>query len=97
MPAEVLIFRTQFCGYCVRAKVLLEKKGAPFREIDVSNDRERRSWLADVTGRRTVPQIFINGRHIGGFHELANLEKRGELDALLSEEPEPLTVGRPRP
>ena len=94
MAAEVLIFRTQFCGYCVRAKMLLEKKGASFREVDVSGDHERRNWLLGVTGRRTVPQIFINGRHIGGYHELANLDRGGELDTLLAEEPEPVTVPR---
>jgi glutaredoxin 3 len=94
MAAEVLIFRTPFCGYCVRAKMLLEKKGASFREVDVAADQERRNWLVGVTGRRTVPQIFINGRHVGGYHDLANLDRRGELDPLLAEEPEPVTVPR---
>jgi glutaredoxin 3 len=94
VPADVVIYRTRYCGYCVRAKRLLEQKGSPFQEIDVSGDRDRRAWLADATGRRTVPQIFINGRHIGGFQELAALDRRGQLDALLAEDPEPLTVPR---
>jgi glutaredoxin 3 len=87
MPAEVLMYRTPLCPYCIRARLLLEKKGAPFREINVAGDWERRSWLVRVTGRRTVPQIFINGVPIGGFDELRELEQRGRLDALLAQEP----------
>jgi glutaredoxin 3 len=89
VPADVVMYGTSFCGYCIRAKILLEKKRAAFREVDVSGNREMRSWLREATGRRTVPQIFINGRTIGGFHDLVDLERRGELDRMLSEEPPP--------
>ena len=87
MAADVLMYRTPLCPYCIRARLLLEKKGVAFREIDVAGDWERRSWLVQVTGRRTVPQIFINGTPIGGFDELRELERRGVLDTLIAEEP----------
>jgi glutaredoxin 3 len=87
MAADVVIYRTRICPYCIAAKRLLKKKGAAFREIDVSGDQERRKWLLEATRHRTVPQIFINDRAIGGFKELALLEWRGELDGLLAEEP----------
>jgi glutaredoxin 3 len=86
MPAEVVMYRTPYCPYCVRAKMLLERKGVPFKEIDVTGDWEQRAWLVRVTGRRTVPQIFINGVPIGGFDDMALLERSGKLDALLAAE-----------
>jgi len=81
--AEVTIFTTNFCPYCVRAKRLLDHKGVPYTEIDVSSDEELRERMVAESGRRTVPQIFIAGRPVGGFEELQALEDRGELDALL--------------
>jgi glutaredoxin 3 len=81
--AEVTIFTTHFCPYCVRAKRLLDHKGVPYKEIDVGNDDELRERMVAESGRRTVPQIFIAGRPIGGFEELQALEDGGELDALL--------------
>jgi glutaredoxin 3 len=81
--AEVTIFTTHFCPYCVRAKRLLDHKGVPYEEIDVGSDDELRERVVAESGRRTVPQIFIAGRPIGGFEELQALEDRGELDALL--------------
>jgi glutaredoxin 3 len=81
--AEVTIFTTHFCPYCVRAKRLLDHKGVPYKEIDVGSDDELRERMVAESGRRTVPQIFIAGRPIGGFEELQALEHRGELDALL--------------
>jgi glutaredoxin 3 len=87
MPAEVVMYRTPFCPYCIRAKLLLEKKGVPFREIDVSGNYGARAWLVEVTGRRTVPQIFINGASIGGCDELFALDRAGKLDPWLSQEP----------
>jgi glutaredoxin 3 len=81
--AEVTIYTTPYCPYCVRAKRLLERKGVSYREIDVANDDEARVRLAEQTGRRTVPQIFIGERHVGGSDDLHDLETRGELDALL--------------
>jgi glutaredoxin 3 len=85
MPADVVMYRTRICPYCVLARRLLSKKGVEPREIDVTRDGERRSWLRELTRRRTVPQIFINQRHVGGFQELAALERAGRLDALLAE------------
>lgn len=86
MPARVVMYRTRFCGYCVLAKRLLDKKGVAFQEIDVSGDSERRAWLHQVTGLRTVPQIFIGDRPVGGFDALISLERQGKLDALLAGE-----------
>ena len=84
MPAaDVVVYVTSYCPYCTRAKALLAKKGAAYREVDVSNDEAKRVWLAKATGQRTVPQIFINDVSVGGFDELATLERQGKLTALL--------------
>lgn len=86
--AYVEIYSTSICPYCVRAKSLLKHKGATYAEYNVGFDwaaRERMVERAD--GQRSVPQIFINDRHIGGFDELNELNRRGELDALLAESP----------
>lgn len=85
MAAEVVMYRTPYCGYCVRAKMLLQEKGVVFREVDVSHDPGTRRWLVDATGRRTVPQIFINGRPVGGYDDLRELDRMGKLDPLLRE------------
>ena len=77
------IYTTQTCPYCVRAKRLLQKKSVPYQEIDVSWDDEARLRLMQATGRRTVPQIFIGEKHVGGSDDLHALEERGELDGLL--------------
>jgi glutaredoxin 3 len=79
MTAPVKVYSTKFCGYCVRAKMLLKKHDIAFDEIDVTDDTERRSWLVHTTGRRTVPQIFIGEESIGGFDELAALDRAGAL------------------
>jgi len=79
----VRIYTTQYCPYCVRAKRLLQKKNVPYEEIDVSRDDDARMKLMQSTGRRTVPQIFIGERHVGGSDDLHALDARGELDALL--------------
>ena len=86
MPStpEVVIYRTPRCGYCSRVHELLESKGVAFKEVDVSEDAGKRRWLSDVTKQRTVPQVFINGKPVGGFDELAKLNRSGELDRLLS-------------
>jgi glutaredoxin 3 len=63
----------------------LQSKGVPFTEVDVSADPGKRRWLLDVTRQRTVPQVFINGRPVGGFDDLARLNRTGELDRLLAE------------
>ena len=81
---SVVIYTTKVCPYCVRAKALFQKKGVAYREIDVSIDDETRSWLVQATGQRTVPQIFINDKPVGGFDDVAALDRKGELDGLLA-------------
>ena len=82
--SDVVVYSTGWCPYCVRAKALLERKGVPFREIRVDEDpAERQTMLERSRGQRTVPQIFIGDRHVGGFDDLYALEKAGELDPLL--------------
>ena len=83
--ARIEIYTTPWCGYCARAKALLEKKGAAFEETDVMEDAVKRSEMRERSRRTTVPQIFINGQHIGGSDELAALEQAGKLDALLAQ------------
>ena len=86
MPDErVLVYSQPFCGYCSAAKRLLTAKGAAFAEIDVMFEAGRRDEMIERSGgRRTVPQIFIDGRHIGGYDDLSALDKAGELDRLLA-------------
>jgi glutaredoxin 3 len=79
MPASVVMYTTPFCGYCIVAKRLLSKRGIAFEEVDVAGDDAKRAWLVQVTGRRTVPQIFIRGEPIGGYEELAALDRSGAL------------------
>ena len=82
--AKIEIYTKAFCGFCSRAKSLLDRKGAGFQAIDVTMDRAGFDAMVDrAHGRRTVPQIFIDGKHIGGSDDLAELEAKGELDALL--------------
>ncbi len=82
--AKIEIYTKACCGFCSRAKALIDRKGAGFQEIDVTMDRAGFDAMVDrAHGRRTVPQIFIDGKHIGGSDDLAELEAKGELDALL--------------
>ncbi len=81
--AEVRIYLTRYCPYCVAAKQLFDQKGVAYEEIDVTGDSKARAWLREVTGSRTVPQVFIGGRPYGGFTDVDALERRGELDRLL--------------
>jgi glutaredoxin 3 len=82
--ATIEIYTKFFCPYCTRAKALLDRKGADYREIDVTTDRAGfDAMVARADGARTVPQIFVDGRHIGGSDELAALDARGGLDPLL--------------
>jgi len=82
--AKVEIYSTLFCPYCARAKSLLEKKGVAYTNIDVMEDTARRDEMIErAGGRHTVPQIFIDGEHIGGSDELYALERAGALDAKL--------------
>jgi len=82
--AEIVIYTTRFCPYCVRAKHLLESKGVDYREIAVDGDRKLRQEMTDKSGQRTVPQIWINDRHIGGCDDLYALQYAGQLDNLLA-------------
>lgn len=83
--ARIEIYTTPFCGYCARAKGLLDAKGAAYEEMDVMMDDRKRSEMRERSRRTTVPQIFINGQHIGGSDELAALEQAGKLDPLLAQ------------
>jgi glutaredoxin 3 len=83
--SRVTIYTTPICPHCVRAKALLEKKGAEVREVDVFMDRRARDEMERKSGgRRTVPQIFIGETHVGGSDDLHALERAGELDPLLT-------------
>ncbi len=77
------MYRTPWCPFCVRAEGLLREKGVAFEQIDVTSDVERRRWLRQVSGQRTVPQIFINDAPIGGCDELMAMDRSGQLDELL--------------
>lgn len=82
--ADVEIYTTKICPYCVRAKRLLDKKGVSYTEIDASDDAIRTAMVQRAGGRMTVPQIFINGEHVGGCDDLYSLETAGELDPMLA-------------
>ena len=83
--AEVIIYSTTVCPYCVRAKQLLERKGVEYKEINLSKeDPQVRLDLMQRTNHRTVPEIFINEQFIGGFDQLYALEREGKLDELLA-------------
>ncbi len=79
MAAIVTIYTTPVCPYCVRAKSLLKARSIPFTEVDVAADDEKRAWLVQTTGRRTVPQIFLGDESIGGSDDLHALDAKGEL------------------
>lgn len=81
--AEVVIYTTGYCGFCQRAKQLLDRKNISYKEIDVTHDTELRQKMELESGRRTVPQIFIDGKHIGGCDDLYALDNAGELDSLI--------------
>ena len=87
MSAQVLIYLTDWCPYCHRAKALLTKKKANFTEVDVDGRPDLRSWLVSASGQTTVPQVFINGQSIGGSSELDAIDRQGKLDRLLAESP----------
>jgi glutaredoxin 3 len=81
---EIVMYSTHICPYCDRARALLQRKQAAFREIKVDTQPEERAvMMARSGGRRTVPQIFIGDRHVGGFDDMVALDRAGELDPLL--------------
>ncbi len=79
--ARIQIYTTRWCGYCVRAKALLDAKGLSYEEVALDDDPAFRQKVFDATGAWTVPQIVIDGRPIGGYTELWRLDKTGELEA----------------
>lgn len=83
MP-EITIYTTQSCPYCVKAKMLFKKKNVQYKEIDASDDKVREDMIVKAGGKRTVPQIFINGQHIGGCDDLYAIDSKGQLDKLLA-------------
>jgi len=83
--ADVTIYSTAWCPFCVRAKRLLADKGVAFTEFDISGNAERRQEMIQRSGRTSVPQIWIGERHIGGCDELYALERQRQLDDLLAQ------------
>ena len=83
--ANVIIYSTQVCPYCVRAKDLLESKNVQYSEVLIDKEPGKlQEMLEKSNGRRTVPQIFINDKHVGGFDDLAALNESGDLDSMLN-------------
>lgn len=81
----ITLYGTPFCGFCMAARRLLDRKGAGYAEIDVSRDPAKRAEMVQrAQGGRTVPQIFIGDTHVGGFTELAALDRAGKLDPMLA-------------
>ena len=85
MSAEVIMYSTRFCPYCVRARALLDSKRVNYTEIAVDGAPELRHEMIERSGRYTVPQIWIGEHHVGGYDDLALLERQGRLDKLLSQ------------
>jgi glutaredoxin 3 len=81
--ANVRIYSKEQCPFCVRAKALLDRKGIAYQEIDAEHDDALRAWLVEATGQRTVPQIFVGERSLGGFSDIDALDREGKLDAIL--------------
>lgn len=87
MKPEVLLYTTSWCPFCQRAKMLLKKKGVEWSELDIEADPAHRQAMIEASGRNTVPQVFINGPHVGGSDDLSELDAKGELDTLLAHIP----------
>ena len=83
--ADVVIYTTQYCPFCIRAKQLLSQKGVEFNEVAVDHNPELRAQMAEQAGRTSVPQIWINEQHIGGCDDLFALQRAGKLDTLLAQ------------
>lgn len=85
MTARVEIYTRDFCGYCTRAKALLASKGADVTEYRAGDDPDKRREMIQRSHGTTYPQIFINGRHVGGSDDIHDLDRQGRLDKLLAE------------
>ena len=83
---DIKIYSSRFCGYCVAAERLLKGKGVEYELIKVDEDPNQFEHMVHITGRRTVPQIFIGEHHVGGFDDLSAINQSGELDKLLESE-----------
>jgi glutaredoxin 3 len=83
MP-NIVLYSSEYCPYCRRARALLDRRGAAYTVLDVNRDPRLWRDIAERTGRDTVPQIFIGDRHVGGCDDLFALDRRGELDPLLN-------------
>jgi glutaredoxin 3 len=81
--AEIIIYTKEICPYCVRAKALLQRKNQTFKEIKITDEKIKEEMIQKSGGRMTVPQIFINDKHVGGCDDLYALESAGKLDDLL--------------
>ena len=82
--SNVVIYTTRWCPFCIRAKALLQQKGVQYDEIPVDGDPVARQQMAERAGATSVPQIWINEQHVGGYDQLSGLERSGELDRLLA-------------
>jgi len=80
------MYSTRFCPYCIRARALLERKGVAYSDIAVDADTSLRAHMEKISGRYTVPQIWVGDTHVGGFDDLWQLEQQGRLDPLLQSE-----------
>ncbi|GIX37593.1 MAG: hypothetical protein KatS3mg128_0379 [Silanimonas sp.] len=87
MPADVVMYTTAVCPYCVAAKNFLKQRGVAWREVRVDLDPAEREAMVARTGRTSVPQIFINGHHVGGFDDMVALDRAGGLSPLLEQTP----------
>ena len=87
MTNKIIVYTSDYCSYCVQAKKLLQNKGFDFDELNIQNDDSlRNEMLEKSNGMRTVPQIFINNSHVGGYNELATLVASGDIENLLIDE-----------
>jgi glutaredoxin 3 len=91
---DIRLYSTTYCGYCVAAKNLLLQRELPFSEIDCTNDPATRARLVEDTGRRTVPQIYLDNVPIGGFDELRRLDRSGELARIVAGEIPPKPIAK---
>jgi len=89
--AQVTLYSTDYCPFCSRAKSLLRGKNVDYLEINVEDRPDLRSWLRSASGQTTVPQVFVNNRAVGGFSDISELDRAGQLDKLLAE-PKPAAL-----
>ncbi len=85
--AKIRIYTKRLCSYCWRAKLLLRRRGVAYQEIRAGDEPELRRWLAEASGQRTLPQLFAGERPLGGYTELVELDRSGELARLLGRRP----------